>query len=473
MGIKIGDSNLDSTLVQRLEHGGSVHDLTLLQTPEERVIPHDAVVQRADGSELLGSQWMRERQEMRDELVAMGQKDGKGNVMMTRTTIGHVLLRHPYWRGVIRTNQLRGLVEVGGEPVTDTFATRIVHWFETQWRFLHAKKSDIVDAYMCAAETNAYHPVREYLEQLPPWDGVDRIEQLVDVLHAQPEHRRIYGVFLRAWFVAAVKRVFQPGDKFDTMLVLQGAQGMRKSSFFHALASPWFNESPLDISKPSELGRVHTAWIHEFAELEKYTRGDLSTLKNFLSVREDRFRPPYGRHEVVKGRMCVFAGTSNEAEFLNDKTGARRFWIIKCAPRDIDTAIVIEIRDQLWAEALTMYRGEEDVWLRSSEDREAQAELAAEFEEIDPWAEPLRVYVERKRLIRIEDVLHRCFDVKIENQNMLHTKRVAAMLRQLGWTKARLRGDNDEQGTWWFRETDRPDAQGLLRLELAKNGARF
>jgi hypothetical protein len=196
---------------------------------------------------------------------------------------------------------------------------------------------------------NAVHPVRRYLSKLK-WDGKRRLDTLLtDYLGAKdtPVNRAIG----KAWLVAAVRRVRQPGCKFDNLLVLQGSQGAGKSSFFRILASDeWFNDS-LDIGATSKetIENLSGAWIIEHAELSNMANRDVERVKQFASTQIDRARTAWERTAKTVPRQFVCAATVNQTQFLRDDTGNRRFWIAQV--KQLDEAALIRDRDQLWAEA--------------------------------------------------------------------------------------------------------------------------
>jgi putative DNA primase/helicase len=441
MTVKISDDLMTETETAQLALGGSVHDLTKTRAPEELALPPNAELIRANGEPITGARWMLERAEMRTELAAAGCKDGKGRAVVNRTFLHIVLTRHPFWRGGIRLNELVNTIECGGERIDDTFVIRVILWFEQQWRMTGCKKGDILDAVEYVANAQRYHPVREYLSSLC-WDGNPRVENIVAHLGARVEHWTLYQAYLRAWFTGAVKRAFEPGCKFDYMLVFKGDQGHRKSSFWRALAAPWFNETPLNIEKTSDYSRVHSAWIHEFAELDGFTtKADEVKLKAFVSVQEDSFRRAYGRYDTVAKRSCAFVGTVNKEWFLKDTTGNRRYWVIDCDKR-IDLEWVREVRDQIWAEAVAMYHEGEHCWLDQGNEL-AAAENVQSYVPPDPWVAKISNYVDRQKAmagllvaIRAEDCLNEVHPTT-ERQKKEDIDRVAAILKQLGLVNSR------------------------------------
>ncbi len=191
--------------------------------------------------------------------------------------------------------------------------------------------------------------VRDYLDALV-WDGVPRIDRWL-VEYAGVEDSSYIRAVSRAFLVAAVRRVRQPGCSFDTMLVLEGAQGTGKSSALRILAisDDWFTD---DVSMGSREVIEATAgkWIVEMSEIEGMGQGDVAALKAFLATRTDQARPAYQREVVKVPRQFVIVGTTSASEYLKDSTGNRRFWPVHVG-RSFDLDRLRADRDQLWAEA--------------------------------------------------------------------------------------------------------------------------
>ena len=169
--------------------------------------------------------------------------------------------------------------------------------------------------------------------------------------------------------------------KVDTVLILEGQQGLRKSSALAVLGGEWFCDTAIDIANKDSWALVGSKWIFELAEMQT-VRGsrDVDALKGFITRREDVYRPPYGRVAVKSPRRAVFVGTTNAAEYLkHDPSGYRRFWPVDCGDR-IDLEGLKRDRDQLWAEAVVRLKAGEQWWLTDSEAKlaEAQAEERAE-----------------------------------------------------------------------------------------------
>lgn len=219
-------------------------------------------------------------------------------------------------------------------------------------------------------DDRSYHPVIDYLDSLPAWDGESRCESLlIDCLGA--EDNAYVREVTRKTLVAAIARVKEPGCKFDTMLVLCGTQGIGKSTLIARLSKGWFSDSLRlqDTKDKTAAEKLQGAWILEIGELAGLGKTDSGVLKSFLSSQNDRYRAAFGRRVTPHPRQCIFFGTTNAEEgFLRDETGGRRFFPInvKGTPGVVEWELSEDTVDQIWAEALHLYNEGETLFLSSA-----------------------------------------------------------------------------------------------------------
>ena len=242
------------------------------------------------------------------------------------------------------------------------------------------------DALQAAAAERSFHPVRDYFNQLPPWDGIQRLDTLlVDVLGAEDtEYTR---AVTRKTLVAAHRRTFHPGVKFDQVLTLVGPQGIGKSTIFARLAGQWFSDSLTitDMKDKTAAEKLDGNLIVEISELAGMRKAEAEPVKGFISRTEDKYRPAYARAVRAHPRQCVIVGSTNAEEgFLRDPTGGRRWWPVhvkgqtSTRAHDLDQATI----DQVWAEARHYDKKGETLFLTDSV-AEAALEIQAESIEAD------------------------------------------------------------------------------------------
>ncbi len=289
------------------------------------------------------------------------------------------------------------------------------------------------------AQEHPYHPVRDYLASLR-WDGANRLESFV-ATYLGAEDTPYHATVGRCLFLAAVARIMQPGCKADHIPILEGEQGTFKSFLLDAIFSPWFSDDLAELGSKDAQMQMAGVWCVEIAELTGMRRADIERVKAFASRRVDRYRPSYGRHVIAAPRQCICIGTTNSERYLKDETGARRFWPLRCGR--IDVAAATRDRDQLWAEALSLYNDGEPWWLvgcrEVSAARVEQDERYAE----DTWTEAIGSYVEDKDDVSISAILREAIGKPTEQWTQVDHNRVAACLKaQGGWKRVRLsRGD--------------------------------
>lgn len=257
-------------------------------------------------------------------------------------------------------------------------------------------KDRIQDALAVYLEQTKIHVVRDYISKLV-WDGVPRIERLlVDYFGtADTIYER---TIIKKSLVAAVARIFKPGTKFDNMIILVGKQGIGKSTFLKKLGKSWFSDSIGKFEGKEAYEQLRGVWIIEVPELTGFNRTEMSDIKQFLSKQEDIYREAYARRTSTFKRQCVFFGTTNDNEFLRDKTGNRRFWPVnvglKVPIKSIFTDLDAEV-DQIWAEAYELYKSGEALYLNNEVSKIA-IERQEEHLESNPKEGLIREFISRK-----------------------------------------------------------------------------
>lgn len=273
----------------------------------------------------------------------------------------------------VKYNELEGLCEAEKLPWarlnkfwSDSDDAALLSYINTTY---HVFFSDRVyrTAFSTAVMSRKYHPIKIYLENLPEWDKTPRVDELLINYLGADDNDYVRAV-TRKLLVAAIKRIYRPGCKFDNILVLQGPEGIGKSTLIAKLGGDWFSDSismsdARDVKTAAE--RLKGSWIIEFAELKGLRDSSSDYIKAFLSRQDDRYRASYARNVESHPRQCVFFGTTNDDGYLNDPTSARRFWPVPVEGEKIANSwdITEEERAQIWAEALVYYKAKEPLTL--------------------------------------------------------------------------------------------------------------
>ena len=255
---------------------------------------------------------------------------------------------------------------------SDTDSNGLYWYLERMWGI--TQRGNIDSALDIHASIHAFNEVQRYIDSLI-WDGVPRLDTLlIDYLGAKDTayNRAV----CRKSFTGAVARAMSPGCKYDTMLILAGPQGIGKSTLLDKMSRGWFNDSIRSFEGKEASELLQGVWLVEVAELDAFRRTDIARIKQFLSLRADRYRAAYGRHVKELPRCCVFFGTCNEMEFLQDTTGNRRFWPVdvgECTPvKRVWSDLTDDIINQLWAEAKMRWQTGEKLYLTGAIETEAK-----------------------------------------------------------------------------------------------------
>lgn len=364
-------------------------------------------------------------------------KDGKpyanhqGNVRLAVRKLG-VELRHDTFADRALVDGLDGF----GPNLDDAALTRL--WLTIDERFGFRPGKEFFGDVVADAVRNApFHPVLDYLDALQ-WDGEPRLDRWLSSYAGaeDSEYIRAVGPLV---LVAAVRRVRQPGVKFDEMLVLESAQGTNKSSALRVLAvrDEWFvDDLPLNAEGKVVIERLAGRWIAEAGELKGMRKGEVEHLKAFLSRQEDTARMSYARLPVIVPRQCVIVGTTNSERYLRDLTGNRRFWPVRVEAFDLER--LRRDRDQLWAEAAT--REAEGASIRLDPSLYAAAGVEQEARRIeDPFVETLSAVLgDRTGKLRAADAW-RLLGIPAGQQTQDQNARLGDAMRELGWMRTKRR----------------------------------
>lgn len=381
--------------------------------------------------------------------------DGRGNQSKTLNNAVNHIMRDPALAGVLAWDEFYGMVRLlkpapwtrGPVPADG------VEWSDSdsiQLR-LHigrARRFDIpvqlIDqAVIAVSELRTVHPVQDYLNSLT-WDGVPRLKTwLHKYAGARPD--RYTQEVAEKTILQAVKRVFEPGCKADYVLILEGAQGVGKSTLIEILGGKWYADIVIDPHARDTADAMRGKWFVEFSEMEVTRRADAQALKAFISRKVDRFRLAYARRAKDLPRQCVFIGSINPDatnEYLSDSTGNRRFWPVEV--RQVDFDGLSAVRDQIFAEAVGIVRSGQATHILDAEVIEVARLEQKERQATDPWTDVIREWLPESGtdIVTTKDVWIHALRGRESELNMHHQKRIAASLKTLGWNNGvkRVRG---------------------------------
>ena len=414
---------------------------------------------------------LAERAKPRNGLLA--GKDGQ-----TRSGLANaiaLLRKSPEWDGVLGYNEF-SLYVASRKPApwqkaagnwTDFDDSRTTEWFA--WNDVHVRTQVTAEAVHTVAKEHPFHPVRDYLNSVI-WDGEPRIDQWLSH-YLGCEDTPFARAIGQRWLISAVARIFRPGCQADYVLLLEGPQGIRKSTALQTLAGDdWFTDHISDLGSKDSRIELHGKWIVEFSELATVRRGELDKVKAFLTARIDHFRMPYGRRGEAIPRSCVFAGTVNDQTPFTDPTGNRRFWPVRCGAVDIDA--LLHDRDLLWAEAYDRFKAGQAWWLETAELN--QAATAEQDERYDPgvwddvildWVEnpkqsydraertpiPLEPFDSEPGRVTVTDILLHAIRKPLDHLTHSDRNQVVRCLSHAGWKRKQIRLDSGQRKWFYVR----------------------
>lgn len=400
----------------RIHKFGELDEDVTPETPTVKLPSYLAMLDFAKKDENVKRTLAQERLEKAAEDFADGRKDWttelelnkKGEILPSLSNLVLILRNDPNLQGIAYNAHRGTIVLLKPVPWRKPEDWRGPDWSDDDDDSLQVYIEKIYNIYaptklktalVTASHERAFHPIRDYLNSLK-WDGIPRVDTLlIDYLGA--EESPYVRAVTRKTLVAAAARVMNPGCKFDYMLVLVGPQGIGKSTFFERLGRQWFSDSLslADTKDKTAAEKLQGYWIMEISELAGIKKAEIEAVKSFLSRQRDIYRPAYGRRIVEHPRQCIIVGSTNaDSGFLRDSTGNRRFWPVNVtgpgpqgqAPWDLDRSTI----DQIWAEALEIWKKGEPLYLEGAEVAEAIERQKAAME-ADERLGMIREYLDR------------------------------------------------------------------------------
>ena len=397
------------------------------------------------------------------------------------------------WAGTIGYNELACKAEFIKDPpahseckvgpIEDHHHLWMLRYFQ-RVGYPHIGKQTVVDGlYSLAMEKDRrFHPIRDYLNNLPPWDQVPRLDKWLH-LYFGAKDDDIQRIIAPKFLTTMVARVFEPGCQADYALVLESPQGERKSTTLRDGLMPnakWFTDQLPNLDSKDAAIQLQGIWLVEAAEMNAMSKAEVNTIKQFLTIKTDRFRPPYGRTAQDFDRQSVFVCTTNEEIYLKDATGDRRFWPIKVGSwglgKDkINLAALQQNRAQLWAEALLRYREKGSRFPTPEEEVLLNIEQVARYD-APAWTDPvmrwcdnpqatamgwdedqkqevLKSIISTYKQVNLAEVLEHSLRKPIGTWTPRDEREVARILQSKKWRRTQVRfGDKDRR--WMYVRPD-------------------
>jgi len=371
--------------------------------------------------------------------------DGK-----SKANVYAFMANHDWYKGLIVYNDFSDKIMMRHCPPwekEDKFVPReLIEYDCSQWvnslekLGIKTNKDIVNDAILHIAKQNTINPPADYFNSLV-WDCVPRLNKwLTYYLGAEKQDAEYLALVGSKWLMAIVARAFNPGTKFDNVLVLEGIQGLKKTGAFEVLATfgneNFFLEFSGDFTNKDSLSLMQGKMIVEMSELASVKRSQAEETKAFISRRIDEYRPPYGRLNIKRPRRFILGGSTNKVgqEYLEDETGARRIWPVECGAV-IDLDALRKDQSQLYAEAVARYKSGERIWLEGDEVELAKSEQADRQAE-DAWEQKISVYVSHMLETTTAEV-GTGIGLTTKDLNNFNTNRIKKCLKNLGWEEYR------------------------------------
>jgi len=365
--------------------------------------------------------------------------------IVNQANVEIVLEKHPRFKDMVWFDEFHQKIftKWGTEntrPWVDNDDIQLVSLFQRELGLTKFNKYVIADGVRQHAFNRRKNEVTDWLNNLT-WDGLDRIENFFNLCFGSEDNEYTRAAS-RNWWISIVARALRPGCKVDNMVILEGSQGTFKSSALALVGGPWYAEVNESITSKDFFLTLHGKLIIEIGELDAFSKADANTMKKVISCQTDRFRAPYGRIAEDYPRRCVFIGSTNEHEYLKDTTGGRRYWPI--AVKRVDLAMIKEHRDQLFAEAVQLFKTGANWWTMP----DATAQEQEDRRQIDPWEEPIAAYLVGKTETTMEHIAMTGLKIELARLDSRYQKRIAQAMKKAGWKSHNLRRAGRQVKVW-------------------------
>jgi len=383
----------------------------------------------------------------------------QGNPIACPANMSLILRHTPLWRDNLKYNSFTGQAEYG-EPQfdeygrgfdahgwSDTDDARLADYLRQEFRMAVMHLGHCTQAVDHVSRDFQYDPITTWLDALPEWDQEERLSYFFSDFcnMKQTPYTAFCG---RSFFLSLVARAYKPGCQVDTVIVLEGAEGSKKTSLCRLVGGPWYKALSVSFETKDLFLALRRAWVAELAELDAFARSGQARIKSLLTMLSDAYRPAYARHEIDQPRRTVFVGTTNDPAYIVDPYGARRFFPVQVG--DINLKAIGDSLFQLFAEARAAYRAGEQWWTDDPIIMAEANEVRQSVREDDPWEDKIADFITaRPGNVILQDIFGSlCLDVPAERRTRAMQTRIGIILKTLGYVKKRRRtdsGDSDRE----------------------------
>lgn len=308
---------------------------------------------------------------------------------------------------------------------SDLINLKLTVKFQRDFGLHRMTPENIYAAATIIAHHNRRNEVKEYFESIT-WDGVPRVNDFFST-HMGSKLTLYEQAAARNFWISMVARVYEPGCQMRNMIILEGEQDTGKSKALRTIGGKWYVDCLESIDSNNFFQVLQGKLIIEIGELSSFRRAEMTRIKQVVSCQVDRFRAPYERISRDNYRTCVFVGSTNDENYFDDPSGSTRFWPIKTTDINIDK--IKQDRDQLFAESLKAYKDGETWHIMPESLTKQEQELRYRHDE---WEHIIATYLLHKNQITVSEVAHECLHLK-ESEYQMHTKRIATVIRKMGW----------------------------------------
>lgn len=382
------------------------------------------------------------------------EQDGKGKPIINEDNILRVLeldqkLNHVVWydefyNKIMTTLNYDGTAGETPRQFTDTDNLHILTYMQCKLGLQKATTEVVERGVKMFVQGNRRNEPREWLESLS-WDSESRIAHFFPAIFGAEDNEYARTVSRNFW-VGMVARIYKPGCQLDNMVVLEGPQGNGKTAALRLIAGNWYAQQPANPYDKDFFLILQGRMIVEIDELDAFGRAEVTKIKSVITTTHDALRAPYERHVIDRPRMGIFVGTTNEKNWVRDQTGARRFWPIDCAAKEIDLDTLKNKREQFFAEAVSLYKAAATWWEINREAAQAEQEQRRQSDE---WEQLVSDWLlGHPQGVQLAQVADEAIGLKADKFNMADQKRIAQAMRRAGWEKK-----HTQFGKFWYKSS--------------------